>query len=226
MARRTTILDVHEDNPEPRLIRRAADSLANGDLILIPTDTGYSFVGDPNLESTLKRFLAFRPRHPVKQPFSLLCQDLAQCSNVALLDTRVYRIATRAFPGPFTFVLETRRTTPKYVAQGKPRTVGIRIPDHNVARSLLACFGGPLLVTSVTADSELDDGRYFDGHDEDAWWTEVDNICDHYGTVCDLALRNDKPVPMHVSTVIDFTTDPATIVRDGGWDLEPLGIVK
>ncbi len=220
------VLQIHEDNPHPRHIRMAADSLAKGRVVLCPTETGYCLLGDARLESTHKTFLSLRQAHPTKKPFSLLCKNLQQVGMVANVTTSIYRVATRVLPGPYTFVLETNRRTPKFAGTHKRTSVGVRFSSHNVVQALFEYFPDPLLVTSITDAEELEITDYFNDEEQlDAWWTDASEICARFSQGIDVALASTSPIPMRVSTVIDFTQDPAVILRDGGWDSEVLGII-
>lgn len=226
----TTILPVHGKNPQPRNIRIAADAIEKGEIVLIPTETGYCFVGDAKLESTRKSFLALREAHPNKKPFSILCKDIAQASSCALITTTIYRIATRAFPGPFTFILEINRNTPKFAGGPKRKSVGVRISSNQVTRDLINYFGRPLLITSVTDVEELEEQSYFEENNSNdhelPWWVDAYSICEHFKGMVPFALAAEESVPLKASTIIDFTQSPAVIIRDGGWDMSHIGFIE
>lgn len=222
----TQILKVHEKNPEKRHIRTAASIIENGGVVLVPTDTGYCFVGDSNKESTHNIFLKLRPSHPKNKPFSLVCKDISQVSQIAQFSTKIFRIATRIWPGPYTLILECNKNTPKVAAGPKRKTVGIRISAHPILKSLMEEFQNPLLITSVTDEDELIADEYFE-HDnqEDSWWTNVSKICARAPKESiALALENDEPVPLKVSTIVDFSGPIPVLIRDGGWELDFLDV--
>ncbi len=151
----TQILNIHQKNPEKRHIKTATSVLEMGGIVLAPSETGYCFLGNASLESTHSRFLQLRPGHPKNKPFSLLCTNIAQVSKIAYLSTQVFRIATRVWPGPYTFILQCNKNTPKIAAGPKRKTVGIRISNHPVIENILNEFQHPLLVTSVTDEDEI-----------------------------------------------------------------------
>lgn len=218
----TLFLKVHEKNPEKRHIKTAVELLESGKIILVPTDTGYCFIGDSSKESSHNNFLILRPSHPKNKPFSLVCKDISQVSQIAQVSSQIFRIATRIWPGPYTLILECNKNTPKVAAGPKRKTVGIRIPSHPVLQSLIHEFQNPLLITSVTDEDELIAEDYFEEDDQSsAWWTNVHEICARApkGSIA-LALENDEPVPLKVSTIIDFSQEPPVLVRDGGWELD------
>lgn len=220
------VLQVHTDTPNPRHIQFAAGILGDGKLVLTPTETGYCFIGDADRPETLQAFLKLRHAHPKQKPFSLLCQDIAQAAKVAVINTPTFRVASRVWPGPYTFVLESNRYTPKAALGPKRKSVGIRVSDNTVAAALVHAFGSPLLITSVTDAEELDMQDYYsDPLAEDHWWTQAESICSHFSDdLIGCALAVPDPTPMRVSTVVDFSQEAPVVLRDGGWDLDPLGL--
>lgn len=218
----TLVLQVHEKNPEKRHMKAACSFLENGKAVLVPTDTGYCFVADSAKESSHKIFSTLRPSHPKNKPFSLVCKDISQVSKVAHITTKIFRIATRIWPGPYTLILECNKNTPKIAAGPKRKTVGIRICSHPVLQSLMEEYQHPLLITSVTDEDELIANDYFKQDDQiNAWWTDVNEICARTpkGLIA-LALENDETVPLKVSTIVDFSAESPVLVRDGGWEFD------
>jgi tRNA threonylcarbamoyl adenosine modification protein (Sua5/YciO/YrdC/YwlC family) len=223
----TQILEIHNQSPHRRFIRMAAEALAKGGIVLCPTETGYCLLGDAQLESTQKSFLALRQAHPSKKPFSLLCKSVQQMGQVATITTSIFRVATRTLPGPYTFIVEANRKTPKCAGLSKRKTVGIRISNHPVTQAIFEEFENPLLITSITDAEELEITDYFnDDEQKDAWWTNAESICSRFPQGIALALNSTEAIPMRVSTVVDFTQDPPVIVRDGGWEHETLGLIE
>jgi len=221
----TLILKLHGDEPELRHLRHACEALNNEKIVLVPTETGYCLVGDPNSARVFKHFLDLRQAHPRQKPFSVLCSNISQVTQVAAFDTTVFRIAKRILPGPYTFILHGHRDTPKHAGSSKTKSVGVRISSHPAAAKLCAEFGHPLLITSVTDTEELQSEHYYDSRDNsDAWWASGERIVEHFKNKIDVAFCGPEPIPMRSSTVVDFTQNPAAVVRDGGWPLEELGL--
>jgi tRNA threonylcarbamoyl adenosine modification protein (Sua5/YciO/YrdC/YwlC family) len=218
----TQILKVHTQNPEKRHIKNACQFIENGKVILIPSETGYCYVGDANKETTQNIFLKLRPHHHKNKPFSLICDSLSTVSQIAQLHTQVYKIAKKILPGPYTLILEANRNTPKLASGTKRKTVGIRISSNPILRELMLEIQKPLLITSITDQEELIAEDYFDKEEQsNSWWTNVDEICSrNIKGLVSLALESDEIVPIHVSTVIDFSEDPPVLIRDGGWNIE------
>lgn len=222
----TQVLSIHQKNPDKRRIKEVIDILDGCGIVLAPTETGYCYLGSASSDSSHEKFLKLRPGHPKNKPFSLLCKDISQVSKIAYLNTKTFRIATRAWPGPYTFVLPCTKNTPKIAAGPKRKTVGIRISSHPIIENIIKEFEHPLLVTSVTDEDELIAQDYFNnGTEQDFWWTNVTDICKQavHGKI-DLAIDCNETVPIHVSTIVDFTQEPPMLLRNGGWDLDFLGI--
>jgi tRNA threonylcarbamoyl adenosine modification protein (Sua5/YciO/YrdC/YwlC family) len=220
------LLQIHSNTPHLRFVRMAAEALQKGQVILCPTETGYCLLGNAQRESTHKTFLTIRQAHPAKKPFSLLCKDVQQMGQVANVTTPIFRVATRAFPGPYTFILESNRLTPKFAGSPKRNTLGIRISNHPVVEALFEEFPEPLLITSITDAEELEITDYFNDEEQiDAWWTNAEDICSRVSSGISVALACTESVPMRVSTVVDFTQEPPAIIRDGGWNSDILGLI-
>lgn len=222
----TQVLSIHQKNPDKRRIKEVIEIIDRGGIILAPSETGYCFIGSASYDSTHEKLLKLRPGHPKNKPFSLFCKDISQVSKLAYLTTQTFRIATRAWPGPYTFILPCTKNTPKIAAGPKRKTVGIRISNHPIIQSIIMEIDNPLLVTSITDDEELLAQDYFDENNvHDFWWTNVTDICKQASPgIIDLAIKNDEIVPIKVSTIVDFSQEPPELIRDGGWDLDFLGL--
>ena len=218
----TQILQVHEKNPEKRHIKTAAKFIENGKIILVPTDTGYCFVGDSTLDSSHLTFLTLRPSHPQNKPFSLICKDISQASRIAQISSQVFRVLSRLWPGPYTLILPAHKNTSKIIGGPKRKTVGLRISAHNILSSLIEECENPLLITSVTDEDELVASEYFESENQgDSWWTNIAEICEKYSSKSlALALECNEIVPLRVSTIIDYSEDVPVILRDGGWPID------
>jgi tRNA threonylcarbamoyl adenosine modification protein (Sua5/YciO/YrdC/YwlC family) len=198
-------LELHPTDPQPRLIRRAAELIRAGGLIAYPTDSCYALgwhLGDKRpLERVRRIRQADRHHH-----FTLVCANLAQVGRFARLDTWQFRILRACLPGPYTFLLRATRATPRRLQHERRRTIGVRIPDHPVPRLLLAELGEPLMSSTALLAPDpqpLTSGREIQerlGHD-------IDAILD--GGDCGV-----EP-----TTVVDLSVTPPVIVRQGKGDL-------
>lgn len=201
-------LELHPVDPQPRLIRRAAEVVRAGGLIAYPTDSCYAFgwqIGDKHASERVRRIRQADRHHH----FTLVCANLAEVGRFARLDTWQFRMLRACLPGPYTFLLRATRATPRRLQHERRRTIGVRIPDHPVPRLLLAELGEPLMSSTLllAADSQpLTEGREIQARLEH----EIDAILD--GGNCGV-----EP-----TTVVDLSVTPPVIVRKGKGDLGPI----
>jgi tRNA threonylcarbamoyl adenosine modification protein (Sua5/YciO/YrdC/YwlC family) len=202
--------EVHPDNPQPRLLKQAAQILQAGGVAAIPTDSSYALVcrlDDKAAAEALRRIRQVDDRHHL----TLLCRDLSELASYARVDNRQYRLLKLATPGPFTFILEATKEVPRRLSHPSRRTIGLRVPDHRVTQELLALFGQPLLATTLIAPGEtepLNDPHEIRGRFEKLVQAIVD------AGAC----------PMQPTTVIDLTGDTPVLVRQGRGDAAALGL--
>jgi tRNA threonylcarbamoyl adenosine modification protein (Sua5/YciO/YrdC/YwlC family) len=208
----TQVLAVHPTHPQPRLIRQAADVVRGGGVIVYPTDSCYALgchLGDKDAALALRRIRGVDERHH----FTIACRDLSEIATFAKVDNAQYRLLRAATPGAYTFILEASREVPRRLAHPRRRTIGLRVPDHAVARALLDELGEPLLSTTLMApgiDAPLNDIDAIRAHTDAA----VELILD--GGACGV-------VP---TSVIDMTGPEPRAVREGAGDLARLGLAE
>lgn len=203
-------IDIHQETPEARKVEMAVQILKKDGVLIIPTDSVYSFACALGSAKALEKMARLRDLTPSEANFSLICKDLSQMSEyVAPLPQPIFKLMKRALPGPFTFILNAGIKVPRIFRKSK-REVGIRIPDHSIPKALIEALGKPLVVSSVHHDdSDLE------------YMTDPGLVHEKY------ALRVDAVVAgglghMEASTVIDCTSGEAEIVREGrgmveGW---------
>ncbi|MFC4275164.1 L-threonylcarbamoyladenylate synthase [Achromobacter aloeverae] len=201
---------VHPANPQPRLLKQAAQLLRDGGLAAVPTDSSYAVIArldDKAAADGLRRLRGLDERHHL----TLICRDLAQIGHFARVDNRQYRLLKAATPGPYTFILEATREVPRRVSHPSRKTIGIRVPEHPVTLGLLELVGEPLLSTTLIPEGETDalnDGEL---------------IRERYEH--DLAAVIDSGAcPKESTTVIDLTGDDPQVLRLGRGDPALLGI--
>ena len=201
-------LELHPVDPQPRLIRRAAEVVRAGGLIAYPTDSCYALgwhIGDKHASERVRRIRKADRHHH----FTLVCASLAEVGRFARLETWQFRILRACLPGPYTFLLRATRETPRRLQHERRRTIGVRIPDHRVPQLLLAELGEPLMSSTLllAADAQpLTAGRDIQvrlAH-------EIDAILD--GGDCGV-----EP-----TTVVDLSVTPPPIVRKGKGELGPI----
>jgi tRNA threonylcarbamoyl adenosine modification protein (Sua5/YciO/YrdC/YwlC family) len=139
---------IHPDNPQPRLIRHAADIVRSGGLIVYPTDSCYALGCHLGDKGALERMRALRQVGPAHH-FTLVCRDLAEIGTYARVDDKQFRLLKTTTPGSYTFILQATREVPRRLQHARRKTIGLRIPDHKVVRALLTELGEPLLSSTL-----------------------------------------------------------------------------
>ena len=206
----TKFLAVHAQNPQARLLRQAAQILADGGIAAIPTDSCYALVchlDDKPAVDRIRRLRRIDERHQL----SLLCRDLSEIATYARVDNASYRLLRQATPGPYTFILQATREVPRRLSHPSRKTIGIRVPDHAVALQLLHALGQPVIGSSLQLP-----GDPLPLNDVDEIRARLDNELD---VVLDAGSCGVEP-----TTVIDLTSGVPTVVRVGRGALEPLGL--
>ncbi|MFN3296935.1 L-threonylcarbamoyladenylate synthase [Caldimonas sp.] len=202
--------EVHPDNPQPRLLKQAAQILHGGGVVAIPTDSSYALVchlDDKAAAEALRRIRGVDDKHHL----TLLCRDLSELASHARVDNRQYRLLKLATPGPYTFILEATKEVPRRVSHPSRRTIGLRVPDHRVTQALLEVFGQPLLGTTLIAPGESDpmnDPREI----RERLQKQIQAVID--AGAC----------PREATTVIDLSSDEPVLVRLGRGDPLSLGL--
>ena len=141
------IINVNSENPQERLIKKVAESLRGGKLIIYPTDTVYGMGCDIFNKKSIEMIYQIAQRSKDK-PLSFICADLKDISVYAKVTDMAYKVMKKYLPGPYTFILEASRIVPKIILP-KRQTVGIRVPDNNICFALLKEFGHPIISASV-----------------------------------------------------------------------------
>ena len=200
--------ELHPVNPQVRLIRRAADIVRGGGVIAYPTDSCYAFgwhIGDKNALERVRRIRQADRHHH----FTLVCNSLAQVGHFAKLDTWQFRILKVCLPGPYTFLLQASRETPRRLQHEKRRTIGVRIPAHPVPLMLLEELGEPIMSSTLLLPNEpqpLTRG------------IEIQTRLEH-----DLdAVLDGGDCGVEPTTVVDLSVTPPVIVREGKGTLGPV----
>ena len=196
-------ITIHPDIPEQKKLNEAVKVLKKGGVIIYPTDTVYSMACDLMNRKAVERMAQIKGVKVEKANFSLICHDLSHISDYTIqFSNAIYKLMKRALPGPFTFILNANNSVPK-LFQAKKKTIGIRVPDNNIARMLVQELGNPLISTSV--------------HDEDEvieYITDPELIYEKYQNRVN-AVINGGYGKNEASTVIDCTSDEPTIIREG-----------
>ena len=147
--------EIHPDNPQPRLLKQAVALLQKGGVLAIPTDSSYALVcqlDDKNAVDRLRRIRQVNDKHHL----TLLCRDLSELANYALVDNQQYRLMKLGTPGPYTFILDATKEVPRRVSHPSRKTIGLRVPDRKGTQMLLELMGAPLLATTLIAPGETE----------------------------------------------------------------------
>ena len=198
------ILYVHPDNPQPRHIQTIVDCLESGEIIIYPTDTIYGLGCDISNQKAVEKIMRIKQVDPKKANFSFVCADLKDISTYTKsISTPLFRILKNNLPGPFTFILPASREVPK-ILKTKKNTVGIRIPDNNIARTIVKELGHPILSTSLPGDMVEE-------------YTDPELMHENFGKQVDIVVNGGVGgiVP---STVIDCTGPELVLIRKGMGD--------
>ena len=202
-------LSIHPEDPQPRMLAQAAEILRAGGVVAIPTDSCYALgccLGDKDALERIRRIREVDDRHHL----TLMCRDLSEIAQFARVDNAQYRLLKATTPGSYTFILEGTKELPRRVLHPKRKTIGLRVPDHRVALSLLAELGEPLLTSTLMLpgdESPLTEG-----------WEIQDRLDDHLELILDGGYWGTEP-----TTVIDLTNWPPELVRAGRGPLDPFG---
>ena len=202
--------EVHPDNPQPRLLKQAAQLLHQGGVCAVPTDSSYALVchlDDKAAAESLRRIRQVDDKHHL----TLLCRDLSELANYARVDNRQYRLLKLGTPGPYTFILEATKEVPRRLSHPSRRTIGLRVPAHKVAQALLAELGQPLLATTLIAPGETEP------------MNDAEDILVRYQKLI-AGVVDAGACPMSPTTVIDLTGDAPSLVRQGRGELARLGL--
>jgi tRNA threonylcarbamoyl adenosine modification protein (Sua5/YciO/YrdC/YwlC family) len=146
------LLRLHPDNPQPRNVRTIVECLLDGGVIIYPTDTIYGLGCDIRQHKAIERICRIKQVNPAKAQLSFICYDLSDLSlYTKSISTPLYRLLKTCLPGPYTFILPASRQVPK-ILKSKKDTIGLRIPDNTIARSLIRELGHPILSSSLPGE--------------------------------------------------------------------------
>lgn len=196
------LLEVNAKHPEPRKLAQAVEVMRRGGVIAYPTDTVYALGCDIHDKKAMERLYRMKSMDKAHL-LSFVCSDLSDVARYAHVPDYAYRIMRRLLPGPYTVVLQATREVPKVLRQ-KRKTVGIRVPDHQVALGLAHALGSPVASTSASLNDEI----FHDPREIEERFPDVELVID----VDSIGL-----VP---STVIDFSGDQPEVIREGAGEID------
>lgn len=201
---------IHPQDPQRRLVARAAQILRDGGVIAYPTDSCYALgchLGDKAAVERIRSIRGVDERHHL----TLVCRDLSEISHYARVDNRTYRLLKASTPGSYTFILQATREVPRRLQNPRRNTIGLRIPDHPVVAALLEELGEPVLSSTLMLPGDeqpLNDGE---------------EIRERLEQQLDLVLDAGS-CGLEMTTVIDLTGEEPVCLRQGRGTLRPFGI--
>jgi tRNA threonylcarbamoyl adenosine modification protein (Sua5/YciO/YrdC/YwlC family) len=202
------LLKIYDNNPNERHIQQVVDTLRKGGVIIYPTDTIYGLGCDINNHRAIERVCEIRGINPEKARLSFICHDLTDIAQYTKpFDTSTFRVLKKALPGPFTFIFNASNQVPKLLSS-KKKTVGIRVPDNNIAREIVRGLGNPIVSASIRDEDEIME-----------YATDPELIYEKFKDLVDIVIDGGYGdfVP---STVVDLTGGDFEVIREGKGDLE------
>jgi tRNA threonylcarbamoyl adenosine modification protein (Sua5/YciO/YrdC/YwlC family) len=200
---------IHSENPQGRLLERAAEIIRNGGLLVYPTDSCYALgcqIGDKAAVERISRIRQTGKDHH----YTLVCRDLSEIATYAKVDNSAYRLLRSLTPGPYTFILRATGEVPRRLQNPKRRSIGIRIPDHAIAQGVLKALGQPIMSSTLLLPDDsipMTDAEEIRARLEN----QVDGIID--GGSCGL-----EP-----TTILDLSEGEVVIRREGKGPISRLG---
>lgn len=201
------LIKLYEENPQQSKIKHIADVLKKGGIVIYPTDTIYGIGCDLFNRKAVDRVCRIKGIKPKNFNLSFICGDISQIAEyVKRIDNSTFKILKKTLPGPFTYILESSSRVPKILDTNK-KTVGVRIPNNNIPLHLVEQLGNPLITSSIKDEDEILEYTT----DPEIIYEDLKNEVD---IVIDGGIGGNIP-----STVVDCTTDPIEIIRQGLGDL-------
>ncbi len=195
------LLHVHPENPQPRHITRITECLLDGGVIIYPTDTIYGLGCDIFHHKAIERICRIKHIEPQKAQLSFICHNLGDLSKYTKpISTPLYRILKRHLPGAYTFILPASREVPK-ILKSKKNTIGIRVPDNLIARTIVQELQHPILSASLPGEMVEE-------------YTDPDLMYENFKNLVDIVVDGGIG-GMIPSTVVDCTKDEYEVIRTG-----------
>ena len=202
-------LKIYNDKPNEAALKKVVEVLRNGGLIIYPTDTVYGLGCDITNSKALEKIAKIKGIKLDKANFSFVCCDLSHISDfVKQIDTATFKLLKRALPGPYTFILPGNNNLPKEFK--KKETVGIRVPDNNIAIGIVQLLGNPIVSTSIHDDDEVLE-----------YSTDPELIFEKWQNLVDLVIDGGYGDNL-ASTIIDLSGFEPLVIREGKGSLDIL----
>ncbi len=205
-----TLLRIHPENPQQRLMDQAVKKLREGGILIYPTDTVYAIGCDIKNHRAIERLCQIKGIKLKNANFSIICNDLSHLSEYTKqIDNSVFKLMKKALPGPYTFILKASMLVPKILHHSK-RTIGIRVPENRIPQDLVHQLGNPIITASLKQDDDILE-----------YPTDPELIYEQFNKQVDLVIDGGYGQAW-ASTVIDATDYPVEVVREGLGSVEIL----
>ena len=200
---------IHPENPQERLVKQAAEIVRQGGVIVYPTDSCYALGCQMGNKEAMERILAIR-QIDLRHHLTLMCADLSELGTYAKVANSQFRQLKAATPGAYTFILPATKEVPNRTLHPKRKTIGLRVPDNQIALALLAELGEPMLSCTLMLPEETEPQT-------DPY--EIRNLLEHaVDLIIDGGWCGTEP-----TTVIDMT-DGTELIRQGAGDTAVFGL--
>ncbi|OON61183.1 threonylcarbamoyl-AMP synthase [Massilia sp. KIM] len=201
---------IHPENPQPRLIKQAAQIVGAGGIIAIPTDSAYALVcrlDDKGAVEKLRRIRGVDEKHHL----TLLVRDLSEIALYAKVDNQQYRLLKATMPGPYTVILEATREVPRRLSHPSRKTIGLRVPENRISLALLEELGEPLIGTTLQLPGD------------DHMLSDPEEVRDRLAKQIELVIDGGAGT-LEPTTVVDLTGPAPELVREGRGDPAAFGL--
>ncbi|PMD06643.1 L-threonylcarbamoyladenylate synthase [Brevibacterium paucivorans] len=200
------VLEIHPENPQPRLISTVVDVIKNGGLIAYPTDSCYALGCSLDNKDGIERITRIRQLN-AKHHFTLMCHDFAQLGQFVIVDNSAFRTIKSLTPGPYTFILKATKEVPRRMLHAKKKTVGARIPDNRLSLDLIERVGEPIRSSTLLLPGE------------DEPLTDPVDVEARIGKLVDVIVASGVPGTTP-STVVDFSSGAPVVRRVGAGSID------
>lgn len=195
------LLHIHPDNPNPRNVKTVVECLQDGGVIIYPTDTIYGLGCNIFQHKAIERIARIKNVDPQKAQLSFVCYDLSDLSKYTKsISTPLYRLLKSYLPGPYTFILPASKEVPK-ILHHKKSTIGLRVPNNNIARAIVKELGAPVLSASLPGEMVEE-------------YTDPELIYENFKHIVDIVIDGGIG-GMIPSTIINCSTEPYEVIREG-----------
>lgn len=190
------ILKTSIDDVDETVISEAIKVLADGGVVLYPTDTVYGLGANIFDNSAVKKVFKIKQRSLLK-PLSILISDVEAIDLVAKVSLSQKEVINNYLPGPYTFILKKNPVVPRVVTSGSSY-VGVRVPDNDIARSLASIF--PITTTSANVS-------------DDEMLSTPDEIIEQLDCDVDLVIDVGELKSKRASMIVDLSDNDIRIIR-------------